>query len=159
MRNSADASLNQRRQQRLADPAKREAGDGDSELHAVYDLIQVLMEFQHRSRTDAVRFDELLDSRLATLTSANSAAAKKAFAATRRTIKNTRSSTNAIMDCGNSNITKELALRLGFSTRSRLLPPASPRQCRRNIPLQSRKRRALRPIFAFFFLPFRSNAK
>ena len=49
----------------LADPAQRQAGHGDAELHGVEDMVELLMELVDGTRADAVRRDHLLQSRFA----------------------------------------------------------------------------------------------
>ena len=56
------------------------------------------MQLLDDAGTDTAGFNEVLDSGFATLTRANSAAAKNALAATRSRMRNTRISTKAIMD-------------------------------------------------------------
>ena len=50
---------------RLADPAKREAGDGNAELHGIENMIELLMEFLDGAGADAMSGNHLLDARLA----------------------------------------------------------------------------------------------
>ena len=62
---ASDPALEQSRQNRLAQPAQGQAGDGDSELHAVYYAAELLVEFEDGAGADAVGFDQLLDARFA----------------------------------------------------------------------------------------------
>ena len=48
----------------LADPAQRKADDGDAELHAVDDFVQVAVQSLQNASADAARSDELLDAGL-----------------------------------------------------------------------------------------------
>ncbi len=49
----------------FADPAQGQADDGDAELNAVDDFVEVLMEALNGTGADAPRLDELLNSRVA----------------------------------------------------------------------------------------------
>ncbi len=57
--------LNQTGHHRLADPAQSQTDDGDAELNAVDDFIEMLMQALHGARADAAGLDELLDSGIA----------------------------------------------------------------------------------------------
>ena len=59
---AADPDLEQSGQNRLAQPAQRQAGDGDPELHAVYDAAELLVKFEDGAGADAVGGDQLLDA-------------------------------------------------------------------------------------------------
>ena len=61
----AETSPDDLGQHRLADPAEREADDGDAKLHAVDDFIQVAVQFLDDAGADAAGVDELLDPGLA----------------------------------------------------------------------------------------------
>jgi len=75
----------------FADPAESQADDSDAELDAVDDFVEMLMEGVGRCGSDTSGLDELLNLVSRMLTRENSAAAKNAFAATRRRIRSTRS--------------------------------------------------------------------
>ena len=49
----------------FADPAESQADDGDAELHAVHDFIEMLMQALHDAGADASGLDELLDAGIA----------------------------------------------------------------------------------------------
>ena len=95
---SGRTRFEQVRNEGLADPAEGQADDGDSELYAVDDFVKLLVQALDDAGADALRFDQLLDASVAHADRANSAAAKKALAATRSRIRKTRSSTKATMD-------------------------------------------------------------
>ena len=62
MGDASDPGLEQARQNRLAQPAQGQAGDGDSQLHAVDDAAELLVKFEDGAGADAVGFDQLLDA-------------------------------------------------------------------------------------------------
>ena len=65
MRHASDPALEQPRQNRLAQPAQGQAGNGDSQLHAVDDAAELLVKFEDGAGARAVGFDQLLDARFA----------------------------------------------------------------------------------------------
>jgi len=73
-------------------PAQGQAGDRDAKLDPVNYVVEILMQAQDRPRADAAGFDQLQNSRFADADQGEFAAAKKAFIATNRKIRNTRSS-------------------------------------------------------------------
>ena len=58
-------TFKQARQYRLADPAQRQAADGDAQLHAVDDPLELLVKLEDGARADATGLNQLLDSRFA----------------------------------------------------------------------------------------------
>ena len=60
--NAADPGLKQAGQNRLAQPAQSQAGNGDAELHSVDDAGELLVELEDDACAGAMRFDELLDT-------------------------------------------------------------------------------------------------
>ena len=62
VRDATDPALEQSRQNRLAQPAQGQAGDGDSQLHTVHDAAELLVEFENGASAGAVGFDQLLDA-------------------------------------------------------------------------------------------------
>ena len=62
VRHASDPALEQSRQNRLAQPAQGQAGDGDSQLHAVDDAAELLVKFEDGAGAHAVGFDQLLDA-------------------------------------------------------------------------------------------------
>jgi hypothetical protein len=49
----------------LADPAKSQADHGDTQLHAVDDLVQIAMKAQENAGADSASLDQLLDAGIA----------------------------------------------------------------------------------------------
>src|SRR5208337_580227 len=57
--------IKQARQNRLAQPAQSQTGNGNSQLHAVHYAAELLVEFEDGAGAHAVGFDQLLDARFA----------------------------------------------------------------------------------------------
>ncbi len=62
MRQGADAPFEQLGQNRLAQPPQRQARDRDSQLHAIDDAAELLMQLEDDFGAGTVRFDQLLDA-------------------------------------------------------------------------------------------------
>src|ERR1035437_5787495 len=65
IRHAADPDLEQSRQNRLAQPAQGQAGNGDPELHAVNHAAELLVKFEDGAGASPVSYDQLLDARFA----------------------------------------------------------------------------------------------
>jgi len=82
----------------FADPAESQADDSDASWTPLDDFVEMLMEALDDAAPIRPDWMSLLNSGVwRMLTRENSAAAKNAFAATRRRIRSTRSSTKAII--------------------------------------------------------------
>ena len=62
---ATDPTLEQSRQDRFAEPAQSQTGNGDSQLHAVDDAAELLMKFEDGACAGAASFDQLLDASFA----------------------------------------------------------------------------------------------